>query len=80
MFKSDPLDDEMAHIWARHRKTEQDAIRIFFGATISEWDKTHQRFESRTDDEGLQWFWIYEPKRVVMVTSCFNLREEEKEI
>lgn len=33
VFKSDPANDQMAHIYARHLKTEADAMRIFFAAT-----------------------------------------------
>lgn len=75
VFKSDSLDDEMAHIYARHLKTEEDAMRVFFTGTETRWDEGMERFETFTDTEGLQWFWIDEAARILMVTSCFDTQK-----
>jgi len=72
VFKTDPDDPEMLHIYARHLTTVQDAMTTFReGETL--WDATHRRFETYTASHGLYWFWL-EPGVRVMVVSCF--REE----
>ena len=79
VFKSDPLDDTMAHIFARHTKTEEDAIRIWFDHSGERWNEEHQRFECFTETEGLHW--VYHDKdtdgTLIMVISCFNRRDGE---
>ena len=66
----------MPYIFARHRKLEEDAIRIWFTPVDWRWNKDHRRFESWTETEGLYWFWIDEAAEVVMIISCFDRRDD----
>ena len=75
-FKGDPQDPALLHIFARHLKKPQDAIRLFFsGETV--WNSDRERFETMTDKECLFWFWISQVEKRVMAVSCFDLKEEK---
>ncbi len=71
VFKNEDAHPELLHIWARHLKTEEDAIRIWLERTEI-WNEKHNRFETKTASECLFWFWL-EVDKVIMVISCFNL-------
>ncbi len=72
VFKYDADDPSQLHIVVRHLTTIDDALDAFFdGEKI--WNIQRQRFESRTDQILLYWYWIDESQKVVMVVSCINL-------
>ena len=73
VFKTDPADAAKFHIVARHLTPPEDAIRVFFEAAVTRWNRQHDRFESYTDTHGLYWFWRDEARRVAMVISCFTI-------
>lgn len=68
-YETDPPD--MLHIFARHRKEPDDAIYIFFNGTTS-WNSSQELWETLLDGEGLWWYWINEPQKVLLVVSCFD--------
>lgn len=71
VFKYDDVSPDLLHIYARHLKEPDDAIFIFFnGSTL--WNPIQNRYETRTEGEGLFWFWLDEPGKVVMIVSCFD--------
>jgi hypothetical protein len=61
----------MLHIWVRHAKTVEDAVEIWFEGDDEPWDPKFSRFETRTEKQGLYWFWL-EIDKVIMVVSCFD--------
>jgi hypothetical protein len=62
----------MLHIWVRHRKTLEDAARIWLEAHgKSVWNARYRRYEVYTGKEILFWFWIQENK-VIMIASCID--------
>ncbi|HEY9680463.1 MAG TPA: hypothetical protein V6C86_02630 [Oculatellaceae cyanobacterium] len=71
VFKMDEVDPDMLHIYARHLTTIDDALDVYFDSEPS-WNEQFERFENYTDTHGLYWFWLDEPK-VVMIVSCFRL-------
>ena len=71
VFKYEDDHPDLLHIYARHRKEPDDAIYIFFNG-VAAWNTTYERFETTLDGEGLFWFWIDKPGKVVMVVSCFD--------
>jgi hypothetical protein len=71
-FKFEEDHPELLHIYARHRKEPDDAIDIFFQG-ISIWNEEYKRFESTLANERLYWFWLDEPKKIVMVITCFDI-------
>ncbi len=79
IFKSDPLDDTMAHIYARHRKTEAQAMAVWFGFVEERWNEARQRFESYTETEGLYWKWHDKDtdQTLVLIISCFDRRDRD---
>ncbi len=74
VFKRDPDDPELLHIYARHLTTSAVAIETFHQGRTT-WNVDRERFETYTRTHGLYWFWRVE-NRVVMVISCFTLEEE----
>jgi len=70
VFKTDPADPEMLHIYARHLTNEDDALETFFEGETTR-NTRYERFETFTDTHGLYWNWI-EHDRVVRVISCFR--------
>jgi hypothetical protein len=70
VFKFEEDYPDLLHIWARHRKTEQDAMFIFFNGKTRRNDE-HDCWETKFGTEILWWFWIEENK-VVMIISCFD--------
>lgn len=72
IFKYDPDDPEILHIYARHLTTIADALDVFFHASFTTWNAQHRRFESSTETHGLYWLWKDEAKKVVVIISCFN--------
>jgi len=71
VFKYEDDYPDLLHIFARHRKETDDAMYIFFNG-VTAWNQAQNRFETFLDGEGLFWFWIDEPGKVVMVVSCFD--------
>lgn len=71
VFKFDDDFPDLLHIWVRHQKTIEVAIRIWCEHDSEEWNLRYQRFESRTKNEGIYWYWLKENK-VVMIISCFD--------
>jgi hypothetical protein len=67
----------MAHVYARHRKTEAQAMAVCFGFTEERWNESHQRFESYTDTKGLYWKWHEKDTdhTLVLIISCFDRRD-----
>jgi hypothetical protein len=70
IFKMDAVDPQILHIWARHLKTPEDAIRIFMHG-VDVWNAQHRRFETSLDNELLYWGWK-EEDAVVFVISCMD--------
>lgn len=70
-FAYDPLDPSMLHIFARHLKTPQDAIRAWLGGQAA-WNEAHARFHSHYQGIEVTWFWINERRRMVQVISCYD--------
>ncbi|MBX9772698.1 MAG: hypothetical protein K2X29_15070, partial [Candidatus Obscuribacterales bacterium] len=66
VFKYDDDFSEMLHIWVRHLKTEEDAVRIWLEGAEESWNEKFQRYETYTDEEGLYWIWLQKNK-VIMV-------------
>lgn len=66
-FSFDPDDETMLHIFARHTKTAEDAIRAWFGG-MPEWNEQHSRYNG----VEVTWFWINEARRLVQVISCYS--------
>lgn len=74
VFKTDDDDPDLLHIYARHLTTIDDALDVFFDPAASETrNAAHDRFERYSATHGLFWFWLDEPKKVVMVITCFTL-------
>ena len=71
VFKFDDDSPDLLHIWARHLKTEADALRIWLEGT-DKWNAKYQRYETYTDSEGVYWIWL-KPDKVVMIISCFDI-------
>lgn len=71
VFKRDSVDPELLHFFVRHATSPEEAIETFF-ATEPRWNEKRQRFETYAAAHGVFWYWI-EPRRVVMVVSCFKL-------
>lgn len=76
VFKHEDDYPELLHIFARHRKTDEDAIFIFFEGTstaapIPPNDNVMQTVYN--DAEYLWWYWIDEVQKVVMVVSCGDI-------
>ena len=71
VFKYENDAPDLLHIWARHRKMEEDAIYIFFnGVTVR--NEEHDCWETQVLKEVLWWFWIDEKKKIAMVITCFD--------
>jgi len=75
VFKYDEKQRDMLHIQARHMTTPNDAVNLFFSYK-SVWDEEKERFASYSDTHGLYWCWCNEPKKVVMVISCFRRQSD----
>ena len=74
VFKTDPDDASLLHIWARHLTTPDDVTDLWFDSTASEiWNPQHRRFERQNAVHCLYWFWLDQPQQVVMVISCFTV-------
>lgn len=74
VFKTDPDDPALLHIWARHLTTPDDVTSVWFDTSASQsWNAQHRRFERQNTTHCLYWFWIDEPGQVVMVISCFTV-------
>jgi len=71
VFKKDPTDPTILHIFARHLKKPNQAIWAWFNGQFV-WSTQHKRFEGAADSLGLYWYWIKEGT-VVMIVSCFDL-------
>jgi hypothetical protein len=71
VFKYDPDDEMLLHIYARHLTTPSDALDCFFHGTTT-YNSERRRFESTTNTHALLWFWLDENARVVMVITCFT--------
>jgi len=71
VFKYEDDYPELLHIWARHRKTEEDAIYIFFNGTIAR-NEEHDCWATEAGTEVLWWFWIDEENKIAMVIACFD--------
>jgi hypothetical protein len=72
VFKVDEDAPALLHIFARHLMEPVDAIAVWFESD-HEWNVHHQRFEACFEGVGIYWYWIDEPKQVVMIASCFTL-------
>ncbi len=72
VFKVEYDQPGMLHIWARHLKTKDDAIRIWLEGT-DKWNEEYNRYETSLDSEHLYWFWL-EVDKVIMVISCFEVK------
>jgi hypothetical protein len=73
VFKCDPDAPELLHIYARHLTTIDDALDVFFDLSATQaFNDERERFERRNRTHELYWFWLNEPK-VVMVVTCFRL-------
>lgn len=70
VFNYDDVDPSLLHIYARHLKTPDDAIFVFFHG-VDTFNADRNRFETSTDTVTLYWFWIVVDE-VVMVVSCFD--------
>ncbi len=73
VFKYDPDDPTVLHIYARHGTTVADAIATF-KTGVTAWNDQYGRFETLSETHGLFWYWI-EEARVVMVITCFGRSE-----
>jgi hypothetical protein len=71
IFKFDSIAPEMLHIWARHLKTSDDAIRVFFNGAPDIWNQEFERFETSTETETLYWVWKQKDETVYVI-SCFD--------
>jgi hypothetical protein len=71
VFKYEDDYPELLHIWARHRKTDGDAIYIFFNG-MTTWNQGQDCWETKIGAEVLWWFWIDEDNQIAMVISCFD--------
>lgn len=71
VFKYEEDCPELLHIYARHLKTDEDAIYIFFNG-MSTWNSDQDCWETNYGNEGIWWFWIKEKEKVVMIISCFD--------
>ncbi len=70
VFKIDPDEPSMLHIWARHLCTPDEAILTWRdGSRV--WNQTHKRWESYTASHGLFWFELKDGG--IMVVSCFKM-------
>lgn len=71
VFKYDSVDPNMLHITARHEMKPQDAISVFFDTdAITFYDLRFNRFETANEEVVIQWFWINENEKVVMIITC----------
>lgn len=70
-FYFDAEEPGSLHIWARHRMTANEAIRVFFEGEGGEWDPMHMRFETRLEDLTLYWT-RHRHDDSVLVISCFR--------
>lgn len=71
VFKYEEDHPDILHIYARHLKSPDDAIHIFFHG-IHSWNEEHSRWEAVLENEALYWFWRDEEEQIVMVISCFD--------
>ena len=55
VFKYDELFPDVLHIWARHTKAMEDAVRVWFDGESDIWNWRFSRFETFTEREGLYW-------------------------
>lgn len=74
MFKADPADVSVLHIYARHLKRPADAIRVWFSG-VHTYNADHDRFEAELEGIGIYWFWRRQAEDHVMIISCFDVRE-----
>ena len=70
-FAYDSTDPNLLHIFARHLKTPDEAIRAWFRGQ-PEWNEIHSRFHSRAQGTEVTWFWIDEARRMVQIISCYE--------
>ena len=75
VFKYDDYKPDMLHIYSRHMTTPDDVINLYFNYD-SVWDEERKRFALFSETHGLYWFWRDEPKKVIMVISCFKRQPE----
>lgn len=75
VFKTDPDAPELLHIYARHLKTPRDAINVWFSGEHA-YHALFRRFEAYFEGVGLYWYPINLEQDVIMVVSCFDLRED----
>lgn len=61
----------MLHIYARHRKTKEDAVFVYFNGD-SVYLNERKCWQTSLGKETLWWFWLDESAKVVMVISCFE--------
>jgi hypothetical protein len=71
VFKYEPDNPDLLHIYVRHLKEPDDAIEIFFQGE-KRWNVEQDLWESQLGNERMWWFWINEADRVVMVVTCFD--------
>ena len=62
---------DLLHVWARHRKTEEDVLYIFFSGKTERNDE-QDCWETKVGAEVLWWFWIDEANKVAMIITCFD--------
>ena len=72
VFKVDPADSTMLHIYARHLKQPSDAIQIWFGGVHS-YNLDHKRFEAVLNGVRIYWFPIDVATDIIMIASCHSL-------
>lgn len=72
LFKFDQVDPTILHIFARHLTSIDDALDVFF-ETKPIWNDKHRRFENYSDKHGIYWFWRNQPKREVVIITCFRI-------
>ena len=72
VFKTDSADSTLLHIYARHLMEPADAMLVWFEGA-HEWNASHRRYEAIFEGIRIFWYWIDEPKQVVMIASCHNV-------
>ena len=75
VFKYDPADPTLLHIFVRHLKTPREAMRVWFQGH-HEYNRAHRRFEAVLEGVRVTWFPINLQENVFMIVSCHDLREE----
>ncbi len=74
VFKYDDDAPDLLHIYARHLTSIDDALDVYFDPAVSHTLNTQfDRHESSNATHGLFWFWLDQPKKVLMVITCFTI-------